>query len=262
MKKVPNNKATIAAQRVLEECGLDSPLELSLEDIALARGVTAVQPIKIDGAQGRIIWNDDDALISYSDKIDNEGKRRFVIAHELGHFELHKGLLNGAHMDNEKSLNEWFATGSHETEANLFSAELLMPAPIFMSFSNKRKFDFNLIKELSGIFQTSLTATLLRYKDLGDFPVAVIFCEKGKVKWRCFTNDFCLQYLPLGIKVPINSVASDFFDSGTLPDEPEIIDAEDWFEQDFRLKYYRDTRFYEQCIQIGSDGVLSCIWND
>jgi Zn-dependent peptidase ImmA (M78 family) len=262
MKKIPVNRATQAALKVLDYCGLDSPLELSLEEIALARGVTSVQPVKIDGAQGRITWDDEDAIISYDSKIELEGKRRFVIAHELGHFELHKGLLNGIHVDTEKSLNEWFATGSHETEANLFAAELLMPAPLFIEQAGKKRFDFNLIKTLSSAFKTSFTATILRYKDLGDYPLAVIYCEKKRVKWRFFTNDFCLQYLPQGMEVPINTVAIDFFDGDQLPDEPEVIDAEAWFEQDFNLKYHRRKRFYEQCFRIGKDGVLSCIWND
>jgi hypothetical protein len=262
MRKVPINRAVKSAQRVLEACGLDHPLEIPLEDIALSRGVAAVQAVPIRGAQGRIIMDGEDAIISYDSKIEHEGKRRFVIAHELGHYELHKGILDKIHTDDDKSLNEWYAKGSHEQEANSFAAELLMPSGLFIDQVKGRKFDFDLVRQVADYFGASLTATLLKYRLLGDFPIAIVFCENGKVNWLAFSDDFVLKFIKIGSDIPINSVAYDFFAEGKLPDEPEIIDAEDWFEEDFNCKRYRDIRFYEQCMRIGKTGILSCIWND
>lgn len=41
------------------------------------------------GAEGRLIHEEERGVATISDKITHPGKRSFVIAHELGHFELH-----------------------------------------------------------------------------------------------------------------------------------------------------------------------------
>ncbi len=237
-------------------------MELSLENIILSRGVSAIQSIPISGAQGRIITDGSEAIISYDSKIDNEAKKRFILAHELGHFELHRNILNKIHTDDEKSLNEWYARGTHEEEANSFASELLMPTNLFIEQVKRRKFDFNLIRQVANNFSVSHTAALLKYRQIGDFPIAIIFSENAKIKWTAFSDDFVLRFIRIGSKIPINSVAYDFYADGKLPDEPEIIEAEDWFEEDYKCSWYNDMRFYEQCIRIGSNGILSCIWYD
>ncbi len=264
MRAIPNNKGTNKARKVLEDCGLlNDPLGLTCEDIALSRGITEIQAIKIDGSQGRIIMYEDEAIISYNREISHQGKRRFVIAHELGHFELHRELLNNQiHTDDEKSLNECYTKGKHETEANQFAAEFLMPSHLFMEQVCSKSFDFDLIKAAAESFQVSITSALIKYRILGDFPIAIVFCNDRKVEWSSFSDDFGLQYIPKGMDVPINSVANDFYNGDELPDEPEPIDMMEWFSQDFNMKDYKDLNFYEQCIRVGKNGVLSCIWND
>lgn len=264
MRKIPKNRATATAIQSLKKCGIfGNPLELPIEDIALALGVMNVQAINIDGAQGRILIEDDEAIISYNNNIHNESKRRFVIAHELGHFLLHKDIFSKiAHIDDEKTLSEWYAKGVHEKEANQFAAELLMPSELYMRQVRGKMFNFDLIKSVANSFQTSLTSTLLKYRILGDFPLAIIYSKNKKVEWSSFAEDFHLQYVPKGTNVPTNSVAYDFFNDDKLPDEPEEIEAMSWFYQDFKVVDFHDTVFYEQCIRIGKNGVISCIWND
>jgi len=264
MRKILSNRATTAALKVLDSCGvLNNPLELPVEDLALALGVVDVQGIKIDGAQGRILIEDNEAIISYNKNIQSNSKRRFVIAHELGHYLLHKDILNKiTHIDDKKTLSEWYAKGVHEREANRFAAELLMPSKLYLEQVEGKMFNFDLIKLVADFFQTSLTSTLLKYRILGDFPLAIIYSKNKKVEWSSFAEDFHLQYVPKGTKVPTNSVAYDFFNGDELPDEPEEIEAMSWFYQDFKVADFNDTVFYEQCIRIGQNGVLSCIWND
>lgn len=257
-------KAASKARSVLDDCGLlDEPLGLSCEDIALARGVTAIQAIKIDGSQGRIMIDKNDAIISYNKGITHEGKKRFIIAHELGHFELHKDLFNEKiHTDDNKSLSEWFSKGEHEREANEFAAELLMPSHLFINEAKGKPFNFSLIKNIATKFQSSITSSLLRYRVLGDYPIAIVYSDRGRIKWSSFSDDFCLKFIRNGSGVPYNSVAKDFYNGDKLPDEPELIDNTEWFSEDFNVDKYEDINFYEQCIQIGRTGVISCIWND
>lgn len=74
MKKIPNDIGSKKARMVLEECGLiNDPIALSCEDIAYSRGVTDVKALNIEGSQGRIMIDGNEAVISYDNKIYNEG---------------------------------------------------------------------------------------------------------------------------------------------------------------------------------------------
>ena len=264
MKEIPSDIGSKKARLVLEECGLiNDPIALSCEDIAYSRGVTDVKALNIDGSQGRIMIYGNEAVISYDKKIYNKGKRRFVIAHEIGHFELHRELLNNQiHNDDIKTLSEWYAKGPHENQANKFAAELLMPSHLFLEKVSGKIFNLDLIKSVADFFQTSITSTLIKYLALGDFPIAIIYCNDGKVEWSSFSNDFLLQYVPKGMDVPENSVAVDFYYGDNLPNEPEPVEALDWFLYDFNVKKHKEVGFYEQCIQVSDRAILSCIWND
>lgn len=76
----------------------------------------------------------DDRAIIGANKSHHPHRQRFTIAHELGHFLLHEG--NTIHLDEGRAAytinmrNSDSSTGedNEEREANLFAAELLMPA--------------------------------------------------------------------------------------------------------------------------------------
>lgn len=255
-----NRRGTIEAIRVLDECGIPDLRNFSLDDLVFGRG-PIVQYEAIEGAEGRIVFNGEDAMITVNSSIENIGKKRFVLAHELGHFEMHKNLLT-AFADDDDTLSDWHTKGEHELEANDFAKEILMPEKTFKPLC-QGKFSMKLIKTLSDTFQTSLTATLLRYKDLGSFPIAIVYSEKGIVKWSQFTADFKLQFIPNQSKVPVNTVAYDYFHNKIpLSNEPEKVYAEDWFAQDFKLQYHQDWAFNEQCIHVKNDALLSCLWGN
>lgn len=82
------------------------------------------------------------------------GRRRFSIAHELGHYLLHRDLIAAG-----------MAPGpQHEREANEFAAELLMPEEVI------RRAEVNQLAELTGRFLVSRTALQVRLERLGILP--------------------------------------------------------------------------------------------
>ena len=40
----------------------------------------------------------------------------------------------------------------------------------------------------------------------------------------------------------------------------ELIDAIDWFPEDFNIKKYQRWQFYEQCFRVSDTGILTCLW--
>jgi Zn-dependent peptidase ImmA (M78 family) len=88
-------------------------------------------------------------------------RQRFTIAHEIGH-RLKHGIQRDAFTD-----TTFFRNGDSnrmEAEANMFAAELLMPAEIFHKFVEETSAKVENIAEL---FQVSSMAVRIRAKQLG-----------------------------------------------------------------------------------------------
>lgn len=72
--------------------------------------------------EGRIVSYKGRTLITINSNITLTGKRHYAIAHELGHFEMHRDKIPII-SDNEENFVDWLKDGPHELEANEFAAE-------------------------------------------------------------------------------------------------------------------------------------------
>ncbi len=242
------------------QLGWTNPLDFTLEEIANSLGV-CVREIPIQGSEGRILINKNTGIISINSSITHLGKKNFVLAHEIGHFLMHKEI-EYLFTDNYKTLSDWHTNGIHERQANAFATELLMPKNLFQSIIGGKKLNIAFINDISSYFRVSMMAAFLRYIQLGIYPAMLIYMEKGIVKWKQYSNDFPFKYLQVNTKVPAYTVAGDYFYHGRIETQPEKIEAIEWFPEDRQLKHQRDTNLWEQCYQISTNGLVSCLWTD
>ena len=256
--KIHSTNPTGAASELHGVLGWTSPSDYTLEEIAYALGIV-IKEIPIDGSEGRILINGDTGIISLNSGITHLGKKNFVLAHEIGHFILHKNATS-LFSDTHKTLSEWYQKGPQELQANNFAAELLMPTSLFKAKVTGRPLGVSLIEEVSNYFRTSLTATFLRYVTLGRFPLMVIFMEDGVVRWKNCSPDFPFKFLPINSAVPAWTVAGDYFNHKKIETTPEKVDAIEWFPEDFQIKYKKDWKLWEQCYPVSSTGLISCLW--
>jgi Zn-dependent peptidase ImmA (M78 family) len=108
---------------------------------------------------------------------DNDLRRRFTIAHELGHLRLHVGrplLLetSATHFSlNERRTGGEVPSPYEEAQANRFAAELLMPRStvelLFISRYNRVANEGELLKTLASAFEVSSSAMQYRLVNLG-----------------------------------------------------------------------------------------------
>ena len=252
------NSPKKAAKELHYSLGWTNPDDLTLEEIAYSIGIS-VRNVHIKGSEGRILIKGSTGIVSISSAITHQGKRNFVLAHEIGHFILHKEIIN-LFSDTNKTLSEWHTKGPHETQANIFASELLMPEPLFKNKVSGKKLNIALIEEISKYFQVSLLAAFLRYVNLGWYPVMIVFIEDGIVKWKQCSTDFPFQFLPYNSKVPAWTVAGDYFNNGRLESHPEKVDAIEWFPEDFNIKNKHGWKLWEQCYKISETGLISCLW--
>jgi Zn-dependent peptidase ImmA (M78 family) len=256
-------KGKRAAQKLMRECGIEDPIEFPLDLIVYGRGATLVEkPLK--NSEGRIVFGRTKAIITVNSDIAYSGKKRFVIAHELGHFEMHRHLVP-VHHDTDATL-EYFKNGHQETEANEFASELLMPEQLFKKECFGKKFSPNLLRSLADRFQTSVTSVAYKYFELGDHPICLFYSHNNQVKyWKRpdgyphFIND------RTKLTPPEDSVAAEFFDKQKIY-KKEHSKQQIWKSTWFELKHWEndsDFKFYEYCIVTPAyNTVLSLVWEE
>ena len=121
------------ADQVLDKLGIDRPEDLELlEAIAWERGAM-VRHNKLDGAEARLMVMGRRAIITISTAVQNPHRRRFNIAHELGHLEMHRYQTNSS-ICTSQDLNQWDNRDKNnaiELQANEFAAAFLLPQRFF-----------------------------------------------------------------------------------------------------------------------------------
>lgn len=260
--KFSYTKAEFKAKKVLEECGLDKPIQISFEEIILGRGAFYEEkPLK--AKEGEIVSFGDKSVITINSNILFDAKKRFAAAHELGHFEMHR-KLTPIIMDTEYDLVNWYKAGPQETEANEFAAEFLMPSELFYSECEEYYFTPSLITHLAQTFEVSKTAAVLRFVKRGNHPVCVVYCKDNKMKWFRSSHDWkYFVEFERDKNPPTDSVAYELFTSKKIYPQNELkqeIWKSTWLRHNTE---YGDPVFYEYCLFVPNfNYCLSIIWED
>src|SRR5690349_12057855 len=144
-----------------------------VDDLAKALDIDVRYSAGAEDVSGALI-RDEDAVVIAVNSAQHENRQRFTIAHEIGHFLLHKGTQ--VHFDEDFRINYRDATSSDATkrdeiEANGFAAALLMPEPFLRrDWLRLRPEDAgipNAVRSLSVRYKVSPKAMELRLVNLG-----------------------------------------------------------------------------------------------
>jgi Zn-dependent peptidase ImmA (M78 family) len=250
---------------LLEEFCIQDPTTIELEDLAAAKN-GFVQYKSMQGAQGRIVLDGQRAIITVDSGIRDPKRRRFVLAHELGHLILHVNARQQLFNCDIDAFLDWQGRRPEEGQANIFAANLLMPPTLFSAFFKSKKFSLENLENASARFMTSLMSTSIQFTQHGNFPLAVVFSIDGMVRWAAISNDFPdserpLHWIPYMSPVPTGSVAHDVFASREAPKEDAFVDPAEWFIDDYNLRFHEDLDLYEVCHYYSTfNGVLSYIY--
>ncbi|AMP02115.1 hypothetical protein CAter282_4351 [Collimonas arenae] len=195
--------------------------------------VGCVVPHGISGIDGMLSKRQKhkDWCISYDEAVTVPGRINFTIAHELGHYLLHRKVRDTF----QCGVTEMMDYGSLESkrlesQANTFASYLLMPRNDFDDQIKGQEISFELLGHCAERYQTSLTATALKWLEFTAEPAMLVVADHDEfIRWS-----FCSQsakrlgaYKSPGEMVP--SSALDYLKENTSSSRsPRRVEAGVW----------------------------------
>lgn len=235
---------------------LQTPPKADLDRVAEQLGLTIVD-VESRSFEGALLRSRKrlSGRILVRKSIRETGRRRFTIAHEIGHYILHGNqqipcsprVIEGWKEDQPKP----------EREADMFASEFLLPTYDVTLHVNKRWPSMEVISDVAGHFGSSLMAAGRKFCDVASQACAVVWSSQGRVRWFHGSPTFA-YFIEAGKDVAFDSIAYRSYKGKALLKEMEEVPAEAWIKS-FWLR--EDALVCEQTVAMPNyDGCLSLIW--
>jgi len=241
----------VAPDAILEELGIRDPEDIKIEAIAEYCGATILYE-RLEGAEARILGYGDRAIITVNDSAPR-GRQRFSGAHELGHWMCDRGKI--AFSCTDRSFSREWSDDNPERRANDYAAELLLPQKMFLPRAKNREITFATVRDLAGLFDTSVTATAIRVVEYGSFPAMVVCQDREGRRWFRRGPDVPDMIWPHERPNP-RTIAYDLLERNASSPGSVDVAADGWVAHVDAHRY----AIREDSIRITDDSVLSLLW--
>ena len=200
-QKRPKAEANDISKLLNQVFGTDR-FPVPVEDVALEYSqqrfrdapIAKVQGEDLDGFDGMLAANKkrDKWMILYNSAVSSEGRKRFTVAHEFGHYLLHRHqqeeIACGAG-DIETS-GEGKGSRDIEKEADDFATTLLMPLDDFRRQVDGETVSFDLLGHCAERYGVSLTAAAIRWLEIAAPRRAVLVASRDDhMLWATASED-------------------------------------------------------------------------
>jgi Zn-dependent peptidase ImmA (M78 family) len=239
----------LMSESFLRRFGLDSRDRLT--EIAEEFGIDVLyRPAEsYDGALLRI-RDAQRGCIVINSRIREESRKRFTLAHEMGHFVLPSQQEVSAPCKQQR-IENWDADLYRpELEANRFAAEILMPRGLVAEFVQSEP-SLESIRSIAQLCGTSLTASAVRLITLTPHRAAVVWSQNQKILWSKVSEGF-VRWIRKG-EVRENSFAAQCYRKQRVPDQLAPVPASAWlYEKGLR----EGAQIWEQSIGLKNYGAV------
>lgn len=122
--------------------------------------------------------------IVYNDSIASKGRINFTLAHELGHYLLHRKISPKGMQCSGRTMLNWKAErGQVEVQANIFASFLLMPLDDFREQIRGVQIGMDLMRHLADRYEVSITAAILKWLGLTNKRAMIVIGKDGFIDW-------------------------------------------------------------------------------
>lgn len=244
----------------------DLSFPVPIEEIASALDIAEIEEIETDGFVGGLITDDSRSSggILVQKGLGRQ-RRRFTIAHELGHFLIpyHRPVTGEQFMCDSAAMRAWDekAKKGHfkmEAEANRFASTLLVPPPFLREFLKPyRSADMSAAINLHEKFDVSKIVAARCYAEYCGERVAFVVTRNGKVLYNFRNREFPWIVPTTGAPIPSGSRYHSHRGSDMSP--LLSVGAEHWIETDFgtRVPFMK-----EQILPQANGHALIMLWMD
>jgi IrrE N-terminal-like domain len=250
----PTSPSALVAKILNAEPELTAPIPI--EDLALQLDIVEIRDLTTDGFVGGLITDvsrSDGFILVRRDMMD--GRRRFTIGHELGHFLMvhHKPndsrfLCTAEDMARQASRQEKLTPAQRwEVEANEFASLILMPPPLWRkATATYRHPDLSHIAALRRAFKVSNDAAARTYASYHEEAVGVAVVKDG-VLLRVYRNPTRFPFLAVskGEPIPLTSIYHRAQKILEQPSDMVEAKAEFWLRSDWGKRL---PELYEQVL--------------
>lgn len=191
----------------------------------------------LPGFDGLLKSNKDQSkwLIVYNSSVLSPGRKRFTLAHEFGHYLLHR-QLQPQFACSQQDMEDWDADEREiEVEADVFASFLLMPLDDFRKQVAGQTISFDLLSHCADRYGVSLTAAALKWIEIADKRAVVIASRDDHLLWArsnqaAFKSGAFFATRKKTIAVPRASVTH----SGNCiaTSQTEMVNAQLWFPRE------------------------------
>ncbi|WP_298336046.1 ImmA/IrrE family metallo-endopeptidase [uncultured Erythrobacter sp.] len=241
-------------------------LPMPIEDIARALDIAEIEEIETEGFVGGLVT--DDARSSGGILVQKglgRQRRRFTIAHELGHFLIpfHRPVTGEQFMCDSAAMRAWdekTKKGHYkmEAEANRFASTLLVPPPLLREFlKSYRTADMKAAIDVHREFDVSKVVAARCYAEYSGERVAFVVTRNGKVLYNFRNREFPWIVPTNGAPIPSGSRFHSHRGSDISP--LLSVGAEHWIETEFgkRVPFMK-----EQVLPQANGHALIMLWMD
>ena len=140
--------------------------------------------------------------IIYNQAISSLGRIRFTLAHELGHYLVHRHLQESFNCS-EADMLHWDSTERKmEGEADLFASYLLMPIDDYRKQVTSNTVDLDVLGACADRYGVSLTAAILKWLEFTPKRAVLVMSRNGVVQWACGSESGKWLSIALNKKLP------------------------------------------------------------
>lgn len=216
-------KVDQVAMEYSRQCFADSPIDkVDGHDLEGFEGMLAAN-------KTRTKW-----MILYNSEVNSEGRKRFTVAHEFGHYLLHRHQQDSFECGDD-DIETGDGKQNIETEADLFASTLLMPLDDFRRQIDGQSVNFDLLGQCADRYGVSLTAAALRWTEIAEKRVVLIASRDDHMLWAkanqaAFKSGAYFATRKRTIELPRGALAHSFNSESTT--QTQSTEARCWFPRE------------------------------
>ena len=174
---------------------------VAVEDVALQYSqqrfreapIAKIHGEDLDGFDGMLAANKkrDKWMILYNSAVSSEGRKRFTVAHEFGHYLLHRHQQEEFACGTGDIETKGGGKGSRdiEKEADDFATTLLMPLDDFRRQVDGETVSFELLGHCADRYGVSLTAAAIRWLEIAPERAVLVASRDDHMLWATSNED-------------------------------------------------------------------------